>query len=182
MISEVLENTKAKYVEKLEEAIAKRDEQINAKCDELRATLLAEPNAEIESLEKVIADLDALIEKEKAEEVAPKQEVVEENVEEVVEEVAQEEPIVEEKVEEPIVEQEVVEEPIQEEQPKVEVKEVEIKTNSLIRKISELKKEQEKQEEVVEEQPQTLSQKIVKISKQPQGRTGMAGIFNPKRR
>lgn len=180
MISEVLENTKAKYVEKLEEAIAKRDEQINAKCDELRATLLAEPNAEIESLEKVISDLDALIAKEKAEEIASKQEVVEEKVEEV----AQEEPIVEEKVEEPIVEQEVVKEPIQEEQPKVEVKEVEIKTNSLIRKIKELKKEKEEQEqqEVVEEQPQTFSQKIVKISKQPQGRAGMAGIFNPKRR
>lgn len=174
MITDVLENTKAKYVAQLEEAVAKRDAEISAKCDELRAKLLAESNPEIESLEKVIADLDALIEKEKvAEVVAP---VVEEVKEEI-------QPVQEEIIEEPVVEETPIEEPVVEEvvEPKVEVQEIEIEEKpSLFQKIAILKKSEPKEEVVEEEQPKSLKEQIVKIKK-VSGRPGMTGIFTPKR-
>ena len=185
MISEILENTKAKYVEKLQEAESKRDAEIEKRCADLRAELLAVPNNEIESLKKVIADLDALIEREKADE-QPKAEAVAEPVTETIAEEPTEEIHADDPVEEIANDPEIVEKV---EEPKVEVKEVKVEKPSLFQRLADMKKAEQPKIEIkkaepkkVEEPKEEPKQEIVKIVKKPQGRVGMEGIFNPKRR
>jgi len=194
MISDVLEMTKAKYVAQLNDAKAKRDAEINAKCDALRQELLAEPNHEIESLEKVIADLEKLIEREKADE-QPKQEIVEEKVEveQDVEPIVDAEPIADAEPIEQVVEEQEIEQPVAEEiadvepiaEPKVEVKEVKVEKQSAFKRFMQSSKiekkvvEQPKQEI---EQPKIEQPKIVKVNKPRVARAGMESILNPKRR
>ena len=166
MIAEVLQKELEKYQSQLDAKVAERDARINSQCDELRAQLLAEPDAEIDALQKMVDSLTTLIEKEKAEEAPVEEEIVNETpAEEIAEEI----------VEEPVVEETIEEAPIEE--PAVKVEEIEIpaeepKKISLFRPI----------EEVIDEPKEgSIFKKVETTDKPKSSRPGIMNIFNPKR-
>lgn len=201
MISEALKKTREKYQVQLDELLARKEAEVNAKVAEYRAELLSAEDADVEALKSVIAGLDELIKKEESlesvevekeevveekpiavEEIAVYEQVAEETKDDVVEEepIVEEQEVVEEAVEEPIEEvaeeqvEEVVEEPIVE--AKVEEKKPKFSFFAKRAKAEEVKQEVKQEVKVeVKEEPKVEPKKTI-------ARPGLVEILNPKRK
>lgn len=188
MISDSLKKTRAKYQTELDILIAKRDEEINAKCEEFRNQLLAEPNHEIEAMQSLINSLNELIAKEEQQEI--KEEVVEQPIK--VEEIAIYEKVDEETKGDEVVEENACEEEVKEESIKEEVVEEKVEDDIIAEKVEEPKKPKfsffvrKEKVEVVKEEPiveeKAEEQKDGDKTSKPIARPGMINVFNPKRR